>query len=519
MPGSYPTRVLAQGAGNESARRAASAAGRTAASVARQELANRGARALAKAALPISARGLGLLIPVVDVAVLAWSLWELYRWWSPNNMAPVSSSYGYQCGAYLSGPTKSLTTCGQTGVSPSPGLQFGPIPANTWGVGNPPSGSYWYTSYWDTVPDGAHLARARRTDAWTGKPAFWAMPDNTREPSFHPAQYPALFPWALPIQSFAPVVKPIPWVVVPEVRSDPFPQGLKVWPSAPPLVDYPQEAEPLVQFPVRDPDWDFEPPREEPPKQEPRRPIVLPIPGPRRRSRRRRRGNRPTEPPQPQVGYAVGIDQTYPWAVESPAVQDAINTAVTTTLTSTTRTMEYAEYVPSRPPPGAHEIKVRSNRGAIALWNLYNLATEARDLSNALYWALPKVKTKKGKLIPKYKAFNDWQRFMAVWDHHDEVDVVEAIFNAQRANLTDRFAAASGRAQGLAQAAADNNRGGVRPSLGAQTRGAINSAQNDLKDWLHGPGKKAKEKYGVQYHPKYFGDWVPPDVAAYIWGR
>lgn len=500
MPGNYPSRG-AQRAGTESARRAASVtADRTAASLARQALANRGAKALARQTLAkVAGRGVGLLIPFVDVALLAYTAYELYRWFN-NPMVPVGASYGYSCASAAWGPSQGVTTCGQFGVSPTPGVglnQF--VAANTWGAGNPPAGNYDVGAYWDSVPDGAHIVTAVGESAWVpGTSQFGPSVSFIEEPFFHPAQYPQLWPEALPIQAPAPAIKPLPWSVAREVgEGEPSRQ-----------FDWPMESDAPFPWVEERPEFPyFVPMPTGPQPTAPRRPIVLPFGRPRGRGRKRK------EQPPP-VGRIVDPEwPTDPFAhtpfwvkpKPSPHAQAATKYDDSISWDLTNREISFGEHGREPAKKNVREFKVRSNRAALTVWSIFNYATEARDLVNALYWSLPQLTSKKGKKYPKYAAFNDWQRFLAVWKHHDEVDIVEAIKNFQNSNLGDRFAAGSGRARAAAQehldtgALAGPNAGGIRPTLGTQ--------QKDLVDAVHDALVKQARDRGAKVSEKQAGYW------------
>jgi len=129
--------------------------------------------------------------------------------------------------------------------------------------------------------------------------------------------------------------------------------------------------------------------------------------------------------------------QPVPGAVPTPAVIP-INVpslgSVTTTLSPRSSFRRAPETSPiharKRPPSGVKERKVRINlRGALGV---VGLVTESLDWLNALYDALPDEYKVKGKRS------NQIERGQAVFDHFDKIDIAKAIQNLLINHIEDK---------------------------------------------------------------------------------
>lgn len=515
MPGNYPSR---DGASNNT--RSASSPARQGAgsssSVGRSEaFLPPEALPLASRMLPLSARGAALLIPGLDLVAAGLLLYELYQWYQSEFSPPSGSTVVGPCwGPAQYGPNQNAgaDSCGVMGGALH---TEGTDPNSFLTPGLADGGTYWRYAFHTKLGPPAFgdptLYELKQTmdvivPKALGEPVWTAPYDPESARPGHPGQYLTLFPWALPIGQPAPPVRPLPQGVAREMKSDPFPQGFKMFeytPEAPafdvsdiPIPEAAPEYPAHLFFEGENYNPPYWVPGDPPPEEIPNRYAFWWFDTPQRPPQHAtdHPGRRPAFDQSGDPQYWDGTDYPYLGPSSNPlpqALADALLVVPhTIDLKPEYRRIGPLEHEYQKPPRHVREVKVFVGRNAagLAVLRAFNKLSEVRDISNALYWALPQVKTASGKSHPKYPAFNDYQRFKAVWDHVDEVDAVKAINNIVDANLKDMVAASKGKDAAKAQQALDKRlrQVGGGPSLGTRSNHVTELGFGELRKLLGG---------------------------------
>lgn len=403
MPGSYPARSVVRSAPSIGGRASAGVGSTARAGAARQALSDNAARMLARQSVPLTPRGVALLLPIVDVLAAAAFAYEAYKyamspgwfggghWISPPNY--VENNLWDQPGFPGSDPRNTLEGYEVWSVWPDGGGLTVP-PSNMPAV-DPDFFGFFHERYFNGNPTGQYWAKPNYGKVYSvpgqvvdpasggnAAPIEWPASPVT------PAHFPALFPDYLPPLMPSPTPLRLPQGVAGQLTSSGFEQGIKFYPDpwSPPArqVEYPPGA--------------------------------------------------PAPVGSPSPGYTAGGLQTAPSASNTPSVGQVLRPGAVPQA-------ELGFHEISPPKGRTRERKFKMPPGVGTFRAVFDAFTEVDDFINDIYGALPKKIRGRNFYAARAKGKNVSRqtKWKEVWNHWREADVSKAIENVIRDQAKDAY--------------------------------------------------------------------------------